>query len=87
MTTVCISLYLVGVLVAGRLIYRNYAKGKEENDNFRAAWIVIGSAASWFTVVMLYLYNNKQHCKDNASAKSTEGIDHIDINFDFNEYK
>ena len=23
----------------------------------------------------------------NASAKSTEGIDHIDINFDFNEYK
>lgn len=23
----------------------------------------------------------------NASAKSIEGIDHIDINFDFNEYK
>ena len=61
-TIVYIILYLVGVLVAGRLIYRDYAKGKEENDNFQAAWIVIGSAASWFTVVMLYI--DKQHCKD-----------------------
>lgn len=61
LTTVYLIIYLVGVLVAGWLIYRDYAKGKENKENFQGAWIVIGSITSWITVIILFI--NREHCR------------------------
>lgn len=54
MTAVILGIYIIGVIIAGYILYKEYGKHKS-NAYSQAGMIVVGSALSWATVVVWFI--------------------------------